>query len=163
MGINFLGHFALIKALLPCLETTGKQYYQLQDSHQPRIILLSSTLHQFSQPDPAKLLVDVARGHEHDRQSRIKGFASAAVLGRDPYPDSKLALLLLAQELNRLPTRVRTIAALSFFCPCSATNLCPGPDPASFVLDNTPGNHSCGRSGGEDPAGGQWYKAGRGG
>jgi len=46
MGINFLGHFALAKALLPSLETTAREFYEPSDAFQPRVVSLSSTLHQ---------------------------------------------------------------------------------------------------------------------
>lgn len=56
MGINFLGHFALAKALLPSLEATAREFYKPSDIFQPRVCSLSSTLHQWSREDPSETL-----------------------------------------------------------------------------------------------------------
>jgi hypothetical protein len=63
----------------------------------------SSTLHQWSRPDPAYLL------EEHERKERKQKappkpwytYLLESAYKRDPYPDSKLAQLLLALEINR--------------------------------------------------------------
>ena len=40
LGVNFLGHYALARALLPLLERTARRYYKPEESVQPRVVCL---------------------------------------------------------------------------------------------------------------------------
>lgn len=64
----------------------------------------SSTLHQWSRDDPAFLLEEHGRKERGEKVARKPWwlYMLESVHKRDPYPDSKLAQLLLAAEINRL-------------------------------------------------------------
>ncbi len=141
LGVNFLGHYALARALLPLLERTARRFYAPDEAVQPRVVCLrygtsslphsrvclgwaptmmmtqtfsirltttprpttnSSTLHQWSRADPALLLEQhEQRGAKPAPKKAWHVHLAESVYKRDAYPDSKLAQLLLAQEINR--------------------------------------------------------------
>jgi len=129
LGVNFLSHFALARALLPSLEATAREFYNPSDAFQPRVVCLSSTLHQWSRADPSFLLqpeqlaqaqVDEAKeaarkeGGKKQPRTPWTTYLLQAIFKRESYPDSKLAQLFLAMEINTLAKahhcRVRAIA-----------------------------------------------------
>ena len=87
-GVNYLGHFALVNALLPLLArprvlrggSSGAN--GSEDPDPARVVLLSSVMHQFG-------------------AGRFRAAAEAGPHAHGVYSDSKLAMSVLAEELSR--------------------------------------------------------------
>ncbi|KAL9189724.1 hypothetical protein ACHAXT_009399 [Thalassiosira profunda] len=103
-GVNHLGHFALIQALLPQMKQSGLD---------GRIIIVSSSLCKSGQIDLLQ-----KRDFIYDGRALAEGEKkSFAPLG---YCDSKLMNMLTCRELaNRLPSNITTYAVSPGFCKSS--------------------------------------------